>query len=46
MLVVTFPVMLSMVPSVMLSMVVSRIRMRGGMIALHIGHVVPFVDEL
>ncbi len=58
MLVVAFPVMLSMVSSVMLSMVVpvmlsmvvpvmaSRIWMRGGMIALHIGHIVPLVDEL
>ena len=52
------PMMLSMVSSVMLSMVVpvmlsmvvpvmaSRIWMRGGMIALHIGHIVPLVDEL
>ena len=50
MLVVAFPVVLSMVSSVMLSMVVpvmvSRIWMRGGMIALHIGHIVPLVDEL
>ncbi len=42
MLVVTFPVMLSMVVPVM----ASRIWMRGGMIALDIGHIVPLVDEL
>ena len=42
MLVVTFPVMLSMVVVV----VVSRVWMWGGMIALDIGHIVPFMDEL
>ena len=39
------PMMLSMVSSVM-SMMVSRIWMRGGVITLDVGHIVPFVDEL